>query len=509
MELQVSRQPVATNEVLWNATVEQPVECDVLLPDYCPDIVRILRCVAEPAASQAVVSGNQLTIDGMVTIHIYYKSQERQLCHTLYKMPFHKLVELKNTAANPMVQVQAQAGYFNCRPVNQRRLDLRGTVELQIKVLVSDQIPVVSQASGQGVCCRIQTVPGVRMVAWQSRPFTVREELELESGKEAVAAPVQTFLQASLTDYKVISGKLIAKGELAVTLLYLCDGQQDQYDTTTHTIPISQIVDVEQLEEDCICSASLLVSGCDVQPKADLDGVAHMISLEATLELQVMVCKQEEYQVATDCYGTQFETTCQSKPVSVCRCLVPVEESIGFHETLDLPEDVVSICHLWTEIAESKTTCENQKLILSGKLRVCMFGQYASGELEYFDRMVDFSQSLSQELNCEGCHWNLCYQIRQCRYQVNGQIDLQGTIGVTGMVFCPVREQLLTEIAIQENKPVKGDSGSCLTVYFAQDGESVWEIAKRYRAFPAMVMEENNLEEDTLTQRQMLLIPIM
>jgi hypothetical protein len=44
MELSITRQPVAINETVLDTSVEQSVECDVLLPDYCPDILRILTC---------------------------------------------------------------------------------------------------------------------------------------------------------------------------------------------------------------------------------------------------------------------------------------------------------------------------------------------------------------------------------------------------------------------------------------------------------------------------------
>ena len=43
MELNLQRQTVTVNEAVYSGAVEQPLECDVLLPDYCPDIQKILR----------------------------------------------------------------------------------------------------------------------------------------------------------------------------------------------------------------------------------------------------------------------------------------------------------------------------------------------------------------------------------------------------------------------------------------------------------------------------------
>jgi len=497
------------NEMIWNATVEQPVECDVLLPDYCPDMVRILRCAAEPAVGQAVVTGNQLTIDGVVTIHVYYKSQDRQLCHTEYKTPFRRAIELKTTVNQPMVRVTASTGYFNCRPVNQRRLEMRGTVQLKVQVLSSGEEQVISGAQGAGVQCRTLPMESARMVAQCCKTFTVREDLELGQGKEPIASPIRASAWVTLNDYKVVSGKLIAKGELTVTLLYLCDGQEGKLQTVSRVVPVSQIVDVEGLDEDCICSVSLSVAGCDLQPKADLDGVANMVSLEAAIDICVTACKREEYPVAVDCYCTKYESHCQSKLLSFQKVLAPINETIAVGEMLELPEDVVSITHLWAELADSQTSCKNGSLILSGKLRVCMFGCYQDGELEYFDKIIEFSKELPLEADCESCRFDLDYRVTACSCNVGSQIDLRCEVTVCGMAFCQCREQVLTAIAVDEQKPVVRENSSCLTVYFAQQGESVWGIAKRYNTSPAMVMEENDLEEDTLPERRMLLIPVI
>ena len=42
MDFQVTQETVAINEILFEGSSEQPVDLDITLPDYCPDISRIL-----------------------------------------------------------------------------------------------------------------------------------------------------------------------------------------------------------------------------------------------------------------------------------------------------------------------------------------------------------------------------------------------------------------------------------------------------------------------------------
>ena len=43
MELQIQKQSLCVNEFVFDSQTEQPIEVDLLLPDYCPDIQRILH----------------------------------------------------------------------------------------------------------------------------------------------------------------------------------------------------------------------------------------------------------------------------------------------------------------------------------------------------------------------------------------------------------------------------------------------------------------------------------
>jgi hypothetical protein len=60
-----------------------------------------------------------------------------------------------------------------------------------------------------------------------------------------------------------------------------------------------------------------------------------------------------------------------------------------------------------------------------------------------------------------------------------------------------------------EEEPLHdSDERRALCIYYADPGESVWNIAKQYHSDLTAVMEENGLDQDILPQRTMLLIPL-
>lgn len=510
MELNLSRQPVFIQETVLNTTAEQPVEGDLLLPDYCPDMVRILKCTVEPTITQAVAGGDKLLMDGVAVAHIYYKSEARQVCHASFKMPFSKSMELKNAGANPQVTVRPEMGYCNCRVVNQRRIDLRGAVNLHCKVVALREESLVGEAQGMGVCCRHKKMEGTKLLAQGSRPFTLRQDVELGAGKPPIASALRADMLPSQVEVKVIAGKLITKGEMTLHLLYLCEGEENHQEAVGLTLPVSQIFDVEGVEEGALCTVSYTVGDCEVQPKPDLDGEARMVSVEATLFANLSVYRTEEMDVITDGYSTKYDCRMQNRTLPFGKALPPVNDTITLKEQLELPEEVERIVHLWCKPYGCESGYEGGTMTLRGKVQVCLFGCDREGSMEYYDRSLDFSYKLETGCPCDWVESDLSVGLLSCGYTMAGVgAELTVLLSVTGTVLCCQKQQVLTDITVDEGHPIPRENSSCLTIYFSEMGESVWDIAKRYNTSPAMILEENALAEEELLGARMLLIPVL
>ena len=97
MELELRRQTVPSFETILEETVEQPVECDALLPDYCPDIRRILKCTLTPVPVGKTITAGRLEVEGLATLNILYISAGGEPARGEYKVPFTRMLELRVT----------------------------------------------------------------------------------------------------------------------------------------------------------------------------------------------------------------------------------------------------------------------------------------------------------------------------------------------------------------------------------------------------------------------------
>ena len=510
MELNLQRQTITINETVFQASVEQPIECDALLPDYCPDIVKVLKCAATTHVDSSSVSGNRLTIEGMALIHVYYASEQNQIRHAEYKIPFAKQTELRTSPEKPVVSISPSVDYVNCRAVNQRRIDVRGAVSFAVKVIDQREQKFIAQASGAGIQLKREIIKATDILGQNSNVFSVTEELELGYGKGQIGSIIRREQKVRALEHKIVSGKVVLKSELSVHILYQPLEDAGTLEVMEYTLPLSQIIDSEHAQEDCLCDVEMFVVGCDLTPKAGDDGEFRAFSLDARIGANVTVHKHSEIPVAGDCYSTKYETACKRAPVSFIRLIDIINETIAHKVTLDLPEGVGRLLDAWSDIESMAWRQESGALMLDLKLSVCLFALMENDECFYFEHPTELSHTIPLSEDCGEFQFEPTCDLVSSSYSLIGKekIDIRCDVIVRGCVYCTVKSEVISDVTVDEEK-TKNKEQNKLYIYYADAGESVWNIAKSYNTAPGAVWEENSLEDDVLGEKRMLLIPIV
>lgn len=509
MELNLAKQTVTINETVYDGFVEQPIECDALLPDYCPDIVKVLKCMVTPVITSAAVSGDRLIIDGMVTARIYYSSDTPCIRQSEYKIPFSKTVELRSAPQNPIVTATPTVDYVNCRAVNQRRVDIRGALSISVKVVGQKEEQVISGCDGAGMQLRQDVVPTTRLEAKCVSSLSISEELELGYGKNDVGAVIRAGCEANVTDYKIIAGKVVIKGDLLVHVLYQTKDDENKLDVMDYSLPISQIVDCGSVDENSICMVDFVVVSCDLQPKTDANGEYRGFALDARLQAVVLAHRGENLPIASDCYSTLYETRSQSKPLSSNNLTEVVQENVMHKTTLELPENVADVVDVWCLLGAPTWKPGENALQLEVKCTVCMFARMEDGEMLYFEQESNCETELPTS-NANQVQFDPTASNLSTSFSLSGkeQMDLRCEILIKGCLYEVRKIDALRSIEV-DDQAVKTRDADKLYLYYADEGESVWNIAKHYNTSTNAIWEENAIEDDKLSTKCMLFIPIV
>lgn len=510
MELNLQRQPITINEVVYDGLAEHPIECDALLPDYCPDIVKILKCNIATAVGSSAVNGERVMLDGVATAHVYYASERGQIRHTEYKIPFSKTVDLRAPVSNPVITVMPSVDYVNCRAVNQRRLDIRGAITFKVKVIDQKEEQIISDAAGGGLQLRRDMMHVTELAGQHESVFAVAEELEIGYGKAPVGNVVRTECRVNVGEYKIIAGKVVAKADLLLHVCYQPVDSEKPLEVMEYSLPLSQIIDADGVDEQCVCDVDMHVTSCEVNPRQDNDGEYSMLSVDASIKAVVGSHRHMEIPVASDCYSTQYDCQSKQKRLNFIRLDEILRENVMHKATLDLPEGVRTVLDSWCDVDHLAWKCEQRELHLSLRLTVSMFTIMEDGEALYFEQTEEVEKTVALQNPIDNVHFDPAADIISCTYNIVGteKIDIRCEILVKGCVYRPVSSSSIVEISIDENAE-KVKERNKLYIYYADEGESIWDIAKRYNTSATAIWEENAANEDILPAKAMLLIPIL
>lgn len=149
--------------------------------------------------------------------------------------------------------------------------------------------------------------------------------------------------------------------------------------------------------------------------------------------------------------------------------------------------------------------------MVSGKLRYCMLGTDADGAPVYFEQAQDVAQEYQLETKADSYLTELFITVQDCQYEIQEKNKLQYhcKLQVDGMVLGVIPVSFITGIKVDETREKKRENQSAMTIYYADAGENIWSIAKRYNTSLSAVMEENGLEEEILPEKQIVLIPMI
>ena len=114
MEQKVLKTQVFTNDIIFNESAELPVDVDFMLPDYCPDIVKILKCRAQPMLVSKNVNGGAVGLDGTVAITLLYSDADNKICSYEHQFPFSKTFETGCDCNGANLSCKMKGGYPRC-----------------------------------------------------------------------------------------------------------------------------------------------------------------------------------------------------------------------------------------------------------------------------------------------------------------------------------------------------------------------------------------------------------
>lgn len=448
MELKIFRDTLPQGGAGCTVKAELPLETEIRISDDLPPVGKLVKCFVRPVVLQRQLQPGRLTLEGYLRCTVFYQSEaEKGLCQTEQKLPFTKQLELPELTFTAWTAVvEGQTEYLNTRAADPRRIEVRGAYGLVVTVHTQCKTEVITALADGGIEQQLRTLQGVRSVAVLDKLVTLEGELVFAKPPAAV---LDITGNACVAEVKLLAGKAVVKGELRVQCAWRAEGDT-ALQSQAAALPFQQVIDLEGITEDCRCL-------CVAEPVGFTLSQAESAAaqLTANVMLHLRACFVH--------YGPQ------------------------------------------------QTIQKGEGWVLAAKAVVTALAENTLGELESYEKTLEVAVPLpitppEGTVLVPEC-W-LSTENVQCTC-AGGTLEATITVRAEGAILGCTTSPVIGNITLGDPLP-DTDPEIALRIYYAQAGEEVFAVARRFHVAPAQILAANQLEEElaSLPQAQRLLIPV-
>lgn len=511
MEYQLQRESAGVCEAILDTASEQPVDLELSLPDYCPDIERILKCRLAPSVSSTVVTGDRLDVDGSALVTVWYlDSAKRNIRLCEHQVPFSASFELGEASPDAVPAVRLRPGYVNCRAVGPRKLDIHGAFSVSAAVYVPSVREYCTFIDADDIQQQRSPVTVSCLRGMARRQFSVSEVFDIGKGKGSPESILRYELIYTPGDSRAIDDKLMLRGELTLRVLYVTDIESGARDNMSFSIPVSQVIDVPGISDSTINDISVSVMNSDVMLKSEFDENSTLISLDARLCAVVFAYSDSELMLIDDAYSTDYELDITKEAVKTTRLAGVENISVSARDEIKTGDrPITRVIDLWCDAVTSVCTPSAEGLEIKGKMNIVLFALDSDGIPFCCEKAVDISAALPSG-SAAGCSAKAEISVCSPSFRITGDnsIEIKADALITAAVYENKTMRCITSMEVCGDRKKQRDTAAALTIYYAEEGESLWDIARRYCTSTEAIIAENSLPQDAVCKSGMLLIPM-
>ncbi len=480
---------------LWDTILDKETEFDGTLPDYCPDVIRLIRVDCTPYTDTCQVTENKLQIGGRIIYDILYETDHKsKLRFCSFTQEFRHTADLpKNELESPQAFCNATCSKITCRMLSPRRPLLRARLELHTTVSGMMAVGLLSTQPAENVFFTKKAlrydVPGETL----RKEFHFDEALPLLQGEESIGETVFGTVTIQPPQTTFTGGSVLAKTTATVKVLYQPEDTSmgSGYRMAVKNLPLTLSLDTAEPDEGKLRSLRLEMGAYSVLPELDQYGENRILKVCFTVNATVRTMGTAETEVAEDLFTPDMITTASRRELSIPRLSSVVDRS--FTIDLKLPaEDPIftSLYDASVRAGRTKAAPGEGGVELSGTLTVSVLGESMDGIL-HRDHTVEFVQFVPTEIPASLSE----IEVEITPFEVLPTLHSDGSI--SARVICNATLSFHTQEhasflcdPITQTEPEEEDPYSVAYFYPAKT-DTLWSVAKKYRINPAKLKADN------------------
>ena len=507
---------------------------DYNVPDYRPDIVKVLKEKGELHFDEAKAAAGAAWLKGRLVFRVLYRSDQENGKISCLKgeIPFQEKLNMDGVQEYDVIQASGEIEDLTIGVIHSRKISVRAVILLKTEEPreKEDELCVGIEAD-DGCEKRYRNTNILQLLCMKRDQCRQKSEITLPSSKPNVQEILWKSLEIRNLDTKMGQDGVKLSGEVLISVLYQEEEETDRVQWYETVIPLDCGVECDAgTEADIIYKVKARPASMELEVKPDYDGEERVLVLELVMNLDIRVWKEQEISMLEDVYSLKKEIIPVCTGVTLHHISVKNDSQCRLTEQMELAESqekILQICscegtvHLEsTELTEQGVRAEG--ILVTELLYITTDDQMPIGsarEIYPFEQFIEIPQQtvrternkpegpetleqknkLQTELDC---------RISQLSAVMLDQdhVEIKAVIGLNLLAFEQEQIDNITDTCEEPLDMEQLQKRPGLVGYIAKDGDSLWSIAKENHTTVEDILRDNHRTDEDLRRGEKILI---
>lgn len=479
---------------LFGARVDKDLEFDTQIPEFCPDIARLIKVDCTPFAESCEIDDSKAVVKGKAVYDVLYETdyKSRLRCASFTQEFVQSIPLPRSNAESVSAFCKIGCERINCKLLSPRRLIIKSTLGTAITAEGSVPVKTINVCEDKETFFRNKVLSFEGETKHFSESFRFNDSFPLTQSEKSIGEIVCGNIYLQQPQVTLSEGRAEIKTVASVHALCEEESNEGRYYVSVKTLPISIDFQNDLIDSEKHISVSLDPADAEFSHELDQYGESRVIKTDFSVKMQMRINSPTEITVADDVFEKSFD----GAPV-VSSAVLPVlfsDSDIGFSAEEKIPPMIpsaISILDTSIKCQNSVAEANGEGVSVNGAFTVTTVYESEDG-IHSIDSIIPFNRSFACELPEKNVSVSAeTYPIEvQSTLHSDGSISFRVVASTRLNIFTENEESFISDV--MKRVPCNDPTDGCALVYcFPKDGETLWDIAKRYRTDPKSILDSN------------------
>ena len=510
--MNLQKQTLDVSEVASNYNEITSVDNDIIVPDVKPDVLKILQTSHKIIITQCSIQKDRVYVQGIIRLCILYIPDGDVIGNIKsmnLSMDFSHVIPAEGTRPEMRAFAQAEIDNLDCSLINSRKINVRGEIEINVRIICGATLNIPVEIDGD-VNSKRENIKISNSVDCDEREIHFSDTLDVPSGKPYIGEILRIDGTVFPKDHRFSDGKVILKADLKISSLYEAEEENVSLQLMEHEIPLTEALSFPELTDRMTIDAEYVLKDIFHEVIADDNGNNCMIKVWGTVSAYIKGTEEIELEALTDLYSMNENLDVKYEKCSLEQLCTTGNAHHASKEALIIPDylpEIMQVCDLNAYPKITSVIIGDGSVSVKGYLatNLLYLSPDNSAPVSGLNHNTDFLIEIPIPEACSDMVCDAKAELDHLAYNITSGRGLElRYIIIISVKLCRRERLSFIDSVTLSDEPLSAMPP--MIIYFPEEREQVWDIAKKYRTTPEKIININHLENETLKSGQRICI---